>query len=69
MIQDLTVSSVQFSAEIIDCFRDPLFEIDARLPPENFASTGDIGLPHFRVIHRQGLVSILDFVPVIRMIS
>ena len=40
-----------------------------RFPAEDFFRARDVGLAHLRVVHRSGLYSIPDFVPVMRMIS
>ena len=49
--------------EVIDRLHDAFLEIDARLPAQNFAGASNVGLTHFRIVHRQRFVLDLRFRP------
>src|SRR5947209_6777667 len=49
--------------EVVDRFRDSFLEFHFRLPFQHLLRAGDVGLAHFRVVHREWLVFDLRFRP------
>ncbi len=54
-------SIVQARLEIIQRFGQPLFQLDLRLPTQNFARLGDVGFALFGIVLRQRLEDDLRF--------
>src|SRR5437773_11054336 len=68
-LHTLTGSMLQRLFEIVDRLFDSLLERHARLPAENFFSREIFGWRTLGSSTGNGLYSIADFVPVMRMIS